>query len=371
MFTVAELDESVTPVLGDKALLVLYPHISDARNASAKEFRRQHSDGILVRYLHGESTSKIAKSLDAYPTNIINALKDRGVRIRGALPTGEHMLDRKRKGREARAQHGDTIERLYLEGKTSNDIESMTGVGESLCITILRERGVDVRGGWKRTYHFNEHAFDHIDNEHAAYFLGFLYADGSINASMSAYQNIDDRDVLDKLRTFLGSDAEVRPVKKSVGAKNKKQLMYFSASSKHMVERLKKHGCTPGKSYTATFPDISKEMRRHFIRGLWDGDGTISIRRGKTTQAYIGLCGTVWLCEGVADILKEVAGDDDCVRMYEADRHHTSFRSMAIGRGDAFRKILDWMYEDATVFLDRKMGLYKELKANHKAWRSR
>ena len=364
MFTVAELDESVTPVLGDKALTVLYPHISDARNASTKEFRRQHSDGILVRYLYGESTSKIAKSLDAYPTNVINALKDRGVRIRGALPTGEHMMDRKRKGREARTQHGDTIERMYLEGKTSREVQAATGVDDTLCIRILRERGVDVRGGWKRTYLFNEQAFDNIDNEHAAYFLGFLYADGSVSKSIQAAQNIDDRDVLDKLRDFIGTEAEVKQRKISKNAHNKKAQMHLDISSKHMAEQLKRHGCVSDKSYTATFPDIPPDMHRHFIRGLWDGDGTISIRRGKTMQAYIGLCGTSMLCRSVADILRVVADDPSCITEHKHKKCHESFLMIHVGRKMAYRKILDWMYGDATVFLNRKMALYAELK-NH------
>jgi intein/homing endonuclease len=43
-------------------------------------------------------------------------------------------------------------------------------------------------------------------------------------------------------------------------------------------------GMVPNKSLVLKFPDIPKEMYRHFIRGYFDGDGSLCLhinKRGK------------------------------------------------------------------------------------------
>lgn len=50
--------------------------------------------------------------------------------------------------------------------------------------------------------------------------------------------------------------------------------------NKHLWEVLYNYGCTPRKSTTLQFPELSifqsPDLIRHFIRGYFDGDGCIS-----------------------------------------------------------------------------------------------
>ena len=56
-------------------------------------------------------------------------------------------------------------------------------------------------------------------------------------------------------------------------------------NSPHLVETLISYGCTPRKSLTLKFPDFnifkSQSLINHFIRGYFDGDGSVFISNEK------------------------------------------------------------------------------------------
>ena len=67
-----------------------------------------------------------------------------------------------------------------------------------------------------------------------------------------------------------------------------------------MFSDLNKHGCIQNKSLVLQFPTISNSLIPHFIRGYFDGDGSVFILNkknyNKTNSIYTALgiciCGT-------------------------------------------------------------------------------
>ena len=84
----------------------------------------------------------------------------------------------------------EQIKRMYLEGNSMQDIAKVAQDTKGLMALRrkLKELGVDTHLDQKkyrykiskasRKYSFDEHYFDNIDNEHKAYWLGLLMADG-------------------------------------------------------------------------------------------------------------------------------------------------------------------------------------------------
>ncbi len=80
-----------------------------------------------------------------------------------------------------------------------------------------------------------------------------------------------------------------------------------------MFEDLCKHGCVPNKSLILEFPKtVPSDLIHHFIRGYFDGDGSVFITRKKWIRTpktlprieytdYIGISfnGTKELLEGI------------------------------------------------------------------------
>lgn len=48
-------------------------------------------------------------------------------------------------------------------------------------------------------------------------------------------------------------------------------------ANKKIISDLSKIGLVPNKSLSLDFPDIPSDYARHFIRGCWDGDGSVYV----------------------------------------------------------------------------------------------
>jgi hypothetical protein len=117
-----------------------------------------------------------------------------------------------------------------------------------------------------------------------AYVLGFIYADGSLDAgkkrnpeskatSTSPRCSISQKspEILEKIKALMSCD------KKLYKAKNQPRgyIYHLDLTDEEIYEDLLKLGLTPAKSLNAKFPEMPKECIRHFIRGCWDGDGSV------------------------------------------------------------------------------------------------
>lgn len=96
----------------------------------------------------------------------------------------------------------------------------------------------------------NKFIFDKIDNEEKAYWLGFLYADGSVGSTDNRVElGLAEKDYnhLVKFKNFIGLDNNIsyRPQTKSYR---------YSFKNKIFKEILIKQGCVPKKSLILDFP---------------------------------------------------------------------------------------------------------------------
>jgi hypothetical protein len=118
---------------------------------------------------------------------------------------------------------------------------------------------------------------------------------------------------------------------------------------------LNNYGCTPKKSLTLKFPNINifenKNLIRHFIRGYIDGDGCISYCDKKHKHMTLRILGT----KDFLNILQKYLPLEKKNKLHKKNNiYDLSFQK---GRG---KYILDYVYKDATIFLDRKLEKYKE-----------
>lgn len=120
-----------------------------------------------------------------------------------------------------------------------------------------------------------------------AYILGFTCADGCVyerSLSWELSNKVESEKILlEKFSKELGSTYEVEEKTKSF----RLRINSFS-----MVNDIIAMGITQNKSKTIKFPFVPKEYLRHFIRGLLDGDGWISMRnKRKSNEITLGFVG--------------------------------------------------------------------------------
>lgn len=195
------------------------------------------------------------------------------------------------------------------------------------------------------------HYFDVIDTEEKAYWLGFIMADGCNNENriLRVTLNNRDRKHLEKLRKSLKSNA---PIKMERG-----NMCTLTVSSKILMQGLSKHGVIPNKTFATRMPDIPKHLVRHFIRGIFDGDGCITLSKD-LKRAAVDIAGTKELLEQIQAVLIE----ELCLTKTKIIQTKSIF-VLRYGGVNQPKKIGEWLYKNATIWLDRKHDKFSILCA--------
>ncbi len=210
----------------------------------------------------------------------------------------------------------------------------------------------------KRKYKLNENIFDDITNE-SAWVLGFIYSDGNIrcaedkrggkNYGVGFHQSKLDYDALCKIRNILNSDAPIKLYNDG--------YISLNFNSKTLVCKLIDMGCMPAKSLILTYPDyLNNKTQQHFIRGLFDGDGSFSYTNH---DKKITIVGTKSVCEGIKKVTDHIG---IISRIYVQGKVFV----YTIRRWASIYKFFKYIYEDTDdgIRLNRKYEHFKQ--AEHK-----
>ena len=168
---------------------------------------------------------------------------------------------------------------------------------------LLNKHKIKSRGN-KQGYPRDEFYFNKIDTEEKAYWLGFLYADGCVHSNNYEISiNITDKEHIEKfkaaIKAFNHNITEIQDKR----FQNAKTLYQFSIKDKQLHQDLIKWGCIPQKSLLINkIPNIPRDYVSHFLRGYFDGDGSLHYLRG-TNNYRISFVGTK---DFLNDIQKEL-----------------------------------------------------------------
>jgi intein/homing endonuclease len=138
-----------------------------------------------------------------------------------------------------------------------------------------------------RKYSLNESFFDEWSAA-MAYVLGFWFADGYMRHDKSYRVSFTSNDIqiLKDIRRVMGSTNPIYKTKRDNSS-------YVVLHSKKLFERLIVLGGMQRKSRFIRFPEIPQEYIKDFVRGYFDGDGSVflSSTREQKMEATHGNCG--------------------------------------------------------------------------------
>jgi intein-encoded DNA endonuclease-like protein len=255
---------------------------------------------------------------------------------------------------------------LYNNGKQQREIAQILECSQVSISNILKRQDIKTRIGKKITYtDINTVFFKEINCEANAYFLGFLYADGNIQTTNSAYcitlkLKSNDQYIIEKFRDIMSPSSPVK-ITQNKGSEN--TYSYFRINQKEICDQFISHGCGPNKSLILEFPTtVPNELIHHFLRGYSDGDGSIynnHFKNKKTINTIWKFVSTKQFCEQTAKILKEQLGIT-CSQSLSRPKTNQITTTLSVGGNLQVRKVLDWLYKDATIYLPRKYDKYQE-----------
>jgi hypothetical protein len=199
----------------------------------------------------------------------------------------------------------------------------------------------------------NSHAFDWPLSKEAAYWVGFLLADGCIATRKGLkkdYHSVvlglkgSDAFHIEKFRKFLESSAKITEKYQKTNY-GEAFVVSIVVTNQELCDRLADYGIIPRKTYLNVGCDPRLQNSPDFWRGVVDGDGTVAL--GKKGP-LIKLGGSENLVKNFSDLCGDLTGFwprvGDC-------------RSIKVTGFGSFRaaKVIRWLYYDGCVALDRKL----------------
>lgn len=200
-----------------------------------------------------------------------------------------------------------------------------------------------------KSHVFNTSLLNNIDTEEKAYLLGWITSDGSIRKN-SIMISIHKKDVslLENLSQYIFGKNNVKK------HKNRK-MVSITINSKEMQEDVCRHlNIQPGKkAFTVKYPNLPEELHRHFIRGVFDGDGFVSSTGSKVTEPRCGISsGSRYMAESILKNAKR-----GCNIYYNKNKLGNDEIKLEWNGNNAL-DFLGWLYNNSSISLSRKSDLY-------------
>lgn len=259
----------------------------------------------------------------------------------------------------------EDIVSLYYEGRPFKEIADILGVSGRSIPRVLKEEDINTR--LKNRYTLDESYFEDINTEEKAYWLGFIYADGYVGND--SYNNVvislkeEDLPHLKKFKKAISYTGGIRNAGKG-GFPGSTDRYTINFSNKRMAESLRNLGLYPGKSTTMeSFPRIREDLVRHFLRGYFDGDGSVYSVRARAVHKdklyeYQQLRVT---CIGTEPILEQIQSVMPFRYKRVVDSKTPEMKYLEYYGQKEMVDIYKFFFEKASVYLDRKFDKFTSL----------
>lgn len=262
----------------------------------------------------------------------------------------------------------ELVNLLINQGLNNNEIGKVLDIDSRRIGELLKHFNIH-NANARYLKKINHNYFDIIDTEAKAYILGFIIGDGCINIEpkkrnskiysytkrLSFCQSIDDFEIINKIKYEISPEANIKYLNNTKEALNRKPQVFLRINSKILIDKLIEYNIKPNKTkdidFTFKWDIIPEQYKHHFIRGLIDSDGWLSINQSK--YLILGFISTS------LNFTKQL-GDEISKNLnlkyniVENKNKNMITYSLSFYIGKDFNIVKEYLYKDATIFLNRK-----------------
>lgn len=220
----------------------------------------------------------------------------------------------------------------------------------------------------KSAYFYNKNFFKEIFTESQSYWLGFIFADGWITKyELGIELNKNDDNHLKKFNKDISGNLSIlyrtrKPTIIDGRQTGFRDTCLLQINSKEMVDDLVKHGCVQNKSLIIEKPKyVSEEYLKHFIRGYFDGNGCIRFDKKELVSGkkeYLRICISTG-SKNFADWMFDYLSNKNINNYITQQEDRNSYNVWICS--DSLISFLNYIYKDASVYLDRKFKIYEDI----------
>lgn len=333
-----------------------------------------NEDSIIIdKYEHGYSMGQLAKEFHHGQAYIKQLLIENNIHLRSASESA--ILKR------VKYQFTlDEIEKKVLDNYLNKHL-GLISSGKDFNLSpenvkyFLNKNNISIRNfseaatlsNMNRALKKNDNFFA-IETHDMAWVLGFLASDGNIrkdNNTIKIALSRKDREILVRIKELIEIENEVKDYTTYDGY-DCSSLIWTSAQQK--VD-LAKYGIIPNKTFILKPPyALKKEFWIDYIRGYFDGDGSINLIKNSNGRGYGNLR---WqICSATKEILEWIVDffyeeyNIPKINIQSQQKEHILY-SIQYSTSST-EKIYEILYNDSKMFLQRKKDHYEEvLKIAH------
>ena len=252
----------------------------------------------------------------------------------------------------------------FNAGQTCRHITKTLGIGRNAASATLRKYGLTPRTGRPPSCTLDHEAFNSLTPT-SMYWMGFLFADGSVATGGGAPQLIldigtKDRGHIEAFRTFLKSDHAISDVTHKASTYGditvrERKSVAFRVRSQPLIDALGRQGLVAGKKQR--IPSATLARSPDFWRGCVDGDGTVGIYPDKCGYLYpvLKLCGQLKLIQVFQSFLRQ-----HNISMNITKTSSGIFQIQMMG--SLAKKMIAVLYHgNLTIALERKLTIVKSI----------
>lgn len=259
----------------------------------------------------------------------------------------------------------ETIIEKYEQGLSGIQIGKDLGIKTYQVHYILDKHGVKKRKNgqnWKK-YTAKYDFFETIDTEEKAYWLGFIAADGYVTNrnQVGITLNTKDKSHLEKFKKAISSTHKIFDYVYDTTFKKDTEYSRILITSDKMKNDLVSKGILEQKTFLLEFPITDSSLIKDYIRGYIDGDGSITRTLSDSGLIYEYQLKVMGRKDFLRGILKYL--DKESQTLFKRHNDKTDNYYFSIGGNNQVESVLDMIYGDANVYLDRKHQRYLDLKA--------
>ena len=251
-----------------------------------------------------------------------------------------------------------TARSMYESGHNAYEIGSKLGASNVAVLRRLKNAGVKLRDRFScgRKHTFDISSAGDMSSEIGAYWFGFMLADGHIQTQGCGKRIVcglayRDAEHLGMFGRDLKSSVQIHMAKRSYSDPS----AFFTASIRPLCLLYEQHGWHAFKSGNIDELKTPRALR-HFVRGLWDGDGSVGGKSGTLRMGFGSAHKSI--CTWVRNHIYENC-DVGANKVHGNYLPTGSMFYRVVWTGRHAQKIAHWLYSDQTRCLQRKMDIVR------------
>lgn len=327
---------------------------------------------IIEKYLEGYGQRECATFTHSSVRTVKKVLTKNNISIRDKKEAAQCALDlgKKNQKKSYTEEQKRIVLKEYIENKRGQiACGKIAGVSATIVKRILQDNNVHIRNFSEAATVSNENRSlykkeDYFSKESSnmAWILGFLAADGCIHKDknqISIKLSSVDREILEKIKSEIKIE---RPITEYVTQDGFPISCLTWTCAQHKSD-LAKYNIVPQKTFVLSPPyNLNKKYWIDFIRGYFDGDGSISLihNKGYTSIRWQVCSATKEILEFIVNYFYELGIDK--INIQKKD--NTFFIQYSTLSS---RRIYQILYTDNSLYLKRKKEKFEKILDECKA----